>query len=241
VLSAGICGFVQRRDSGPAGCWRSQGVPSPRVAFQYRDAHSHDVNESSSNQHQRLLVVCTVLLIAVLVGACSGAEAKRNETTGASASKRGSRTTTPSTAARLSVTEDDAQVVAAVRTYWATYLELAGRSGPFDANSTRAAIARVATGPAADRLLEVLRTNAAAGYVVRGSIESSPRLVSRVGTDATVRDCYDDRSGLFQVAGGARVDQDDPLRHLAMIGLELQTDGWRVSSVDQPEESCANS
>lgn len=121
------------------------------------------------------------------------------------------------------------------------YLELAGRPGPFDASTARASLTRVATGAALDRLLSVLRTNAAAGYVVQGSIESSPRVVSRVGSTAMVRDCYDDRSGLFQVADGVRIDQDDPLRHLATIGLVLQPDGWKVSSVDQPEEPCASS
>ncbi|MGZ7027631.1 MAG: hypothetical protein ACXVJ4_19065, partial [Acidimicrobiia bacterium] len=97
------------------------------------------------------------------------------------------------------------------------------------------------TGAALDRLLSVLRTNAAAGYVVRGSIESRPRVVSRLGSSATVRDCFDDHSGLFQIADGVRIDQDDPLPHLATIGLELQPDGWKVSSVDQPEEPCASS
>lgn len=128
-----------------------------------------------------------------------------------------------------------------MRAYWATYLELASRPGPFDASSARASLARVATGAALGRLLSVLRTNAAAGYVVRGSIDSSPRVVSRVGSNATLRDCYDDRSGLFQVANGVRIDQDDPQRHFAAIGLELQADGWKVSSIDQPEEPCASS
>jgi hypothetical protein len=56
-----------------------------------------------------------------------------------------------------------------------------------------------------------------------------------------VRDCYDDHSGLFQIADGVQIDQDDPLRHLAAIGLVLQPDGWKVSAVDQPEEPCAGS
>jgi hypothetical protein len=128
-----------------------------------------------------------------------------------------------------------------VQSYWATYLAFAGRSGPFDESSTRASLAPVATGAALDRLLAVLRTNASAGYVVRGSIDSDAEVVSRIGDRATARDCYDDHSGLFQVAGDIRIDQDDPRPHLATIALELQADGWRVASIDQPEEPCVRS
>ena len=128
-----------------------------------------------------------------------------------------------------------------MRRYWATYLDLAKRPAPFDVTSTRTALARVAAGAALNRLLSVLQTNAAAGYVVRGSIESHPRLASRAGTVATVRDCYDDQSGLYRVADGARIDQDDPNRHLALIGLERQADGWKVTTVDQPEAPCTDS
>lgn len=234
---------MQRRATGPEGNWLSQNASSRRVAFPYRDAHSYGVNASSpSRRHdQPLIVVCTILLLAAFIGACGGAGTERRATTQKSAVSHTSHAATASTSAPVSRTRDDAQVVAAVRAYWATYLELAGRPGPFDASTARASLAPAATGAALDRLLSVLRTNAAAGYVVRGSIESRPRVVSRLGSSATVRDCYDDHSGLFQIADGVRIDQDDPLPHLATIGLELQPDGWKVSSVDQPEEPCASS
>lgn len=241
MLHAGIPLAVQRSETVPV--WRrfSRNVAWPRVAFLERDAHRQGVSASSPSRRNRQLgLLGSILLLTVLVGACGepGSKHAAVEHPPVSARVSSPRSTAPPP---TSTTRASGEAVAVVRTYWATYLELARRPGPFDSIATQNALTRVATGAALEKLLTVLRTNAAAGYVVHGAIESNPRLVSQVGSNATVRDCYDDRSGLFQVTDGARIDQDDPRPHLATFGLVLQADGWKVSTIEQPEEPCANS
>lgn len=172
-----------------------------------------------------------------MVGACVGSAIKGTPDEHV-ASEHTSHTLSSVYSTATTAPPNASQAVAAVRTYWSTYLRLAGRTSSFDQTVTRGAVAKITTAAALDRLLSVLRTNAVAGYVVKGTIESTPRLVSLVGSTATVRDCYDDRSGLFAAADGTRIDQDDPNRHLALFGLERQVDGWKVSTIDQPEEPC---
>ena len=243
----GIRYVVHRRVVGFQERSLARAVLSPRVAFLDRHAHSHGVNTLlPSRRAQRLIATCAVFLLAAFVGGCGASRTAGHAPNKESAANRTLATrrhaaATSSTSAPLTTTRSDEQVVAAVRAYWTSYLELAGRSGPFDASSSRSVLAQVATGAALDRLLSVLRTNAAAGYVVRGSIVSSPRAVSLVGSSATASDCYDDHSGVFQIVDGARLDQDDPLPHLATMGLVLESDGWKVSSVDQLEGPCAGS
>lgn len=220
----------------------SRNIAWPRVAFLERDAHRQGVSASSPSRRNRQLgLTVAILLLTVLVGACSEPGSKHAAVDHPSVSGRVSEPNSTALPPPTSTTRASGEAIAVVRTYWATYLELASRAGPFDSIATQNALTRVATGAALERLLTVLRTNAAAGYVVQGAIESNPRLVSQVGSDATVRDCYDDRSGLFQVTDGARIDQDDPHPHLATFGLVLQADGWKVSTIEQPEEPCANS
>jgi hypothetical protein len=208
------------------------------VAFPGRIAHSDCV--------PALRTVRFGVLVAVTVGVSLLLSA------GCDASRSGSprvELPTDGTLPRLAATtagapaslHSEALPIAIVRAFWATYLDLAKGTGPFDAASSQTALERVATGPALDQVLYLLRTNSEAGYSVRGDIESDPQLVSQVGVNARVRDCYDDHSGLYRVADGSRVDQDDPHLHLAALGLVHQANGWRVASVDQSEEPCARS
>jgi hypothetical protein len=208
------------------------------VAFPGRIAHSENVPALRTVRF-RVLVALTLGVSLLLAAGCDANRTGNPRVVppadGAHPRLAGTNASAPAS------TAVEALPVAVVRAFWAAYLDLANQPGPFDATSSQIVLERVATGPALDRLLYLLRTNSEAGYSVRGNIESDPRLVSQVGINATVRDCYDDHSGLYRVADGSRVDQDDPGLHLAELGLVHQANGWRVSSIDQSGEPCARS
>ena len=196
---------------------------------------------SPLSRRARRLGPLAIALVAAVGSACSGSRAQREALAHRPPQPRTSAARFLSGPQSTPAARGDKLAVGAVRVYWATYLDLAGRSGSFDTASTETALTRVATGAAFDRLLVVLGTNAAAGYVVRGTIASHPRVISHLGRVVVVRDCYDDRSGLYQAADGTRIDADDPRLHLAIFRLEHEADGWKVAAVDRSEEPCANS
>jgi hypothetical protein len=176
-------------------------------------------------------------MVGLLCGACSNDGAVPGDLSPATRTAHPSKWASAARPRESSNTEDE-HVIAAVRKFWATYLDLAGRPGPFDEQSTRALLASVSTGASLERLVSVVRTNAAAGYRVRGSIDSSPQLVEANEDGAVVRDCQDDRSGLYEVSSGSRIDADDPLPHLFEIGLKRETTGWKVATVVPQEQLC---
>ncbi len=226
---------------GRAFCWeRDEGNWSTTcdVASSRNRAHSSSVSTASGSVRIWVGGLSTAVLVLALT-ACGSDQTNVARPTSTSATSRLLETTTPSSLPSQPSRRN--RIVATVRNYWATYLYLGSQTGPFDAESTREALARVATGRALDRLLSVLQANAAVGYVVRGSIASNPRVVSRVGNSAKVLDCYDDRTGLFQVVDDVRIDQDDPLPHLATFGLVLKSDGWKVTTNEPSEAPCAGS
>lgn len=151
----------------------------------------------------------TPLLLLPVVGltlmGCSGdSEPSTTPTTAAvqvSTTLRPSTTTsttsTPSTSSTTAptstTTNTDAEVLTAVRAFWDVFIEVGGRTGPFDPQAVRTRLAERTTGASTTTLFQFFQGNAAAGYVVRGEIDLAPVVVSNDGTTAQVRDCHDDR------------------------------------------------
>jgi hypothetical protein len=65
------------------------------------------------------------------------------------------------------------------------------------------------------------------------------RIAENDGSNAEVRDCYDDRTELYQVSDGTRLDQDDPARKRAMLTLQFESGAWKVASIRDEGSGCS--
>jgi hypothetical protein len=177
----------------------------------------------------RLLVPLTLALVVVIAGCGTSSRGRARTRTTRYAEPRDVTTSAPAR---------DADLQLAVESFWASYVQIGGRVGPFDVATVRAALARHATGAELSKLLNVFEANAVAGYVIRGAIASDPSVVTRGATSAEVRDCYDDRTGLFRVTDGQRVDRDNPARHEVLMRLVLEGGSWKVASMKSEGAGC---
>ena len=135
-------------------------------------------------------------------------------------------------------TGPNTQLVAAVRAFWDLYLRVGARSGPFNASETRSLLGQRATGKELAKLYDVFQGNAVAGAVVKGTIDIAPNVVSITGTTAQVRDCYDDKTGLYRVSDGKRIDTDDPRRHKVLMTFTRVGAIWKVSAIKDEGLGC---
>ncbi len=190
------------------------------------------------------LAITTRLAVLSAVGvlvltACSGSRSQSTPAVSTSSSAPASSNgptatsrTTPTTA------EPNPQLVAAVRAFWDLYLQLGARSAPFNAPDTRAQLGRRATGKELAKLYAVFRGNAVAGAVVKGTIDIAPKVVRINGATAQVRDCYDDKTGLYRVSDGKRIDTDDPRRHQVLMTFTRVGAIWKVSAIKDEGLGC---
>ena len=132
----------------------------------------------------------------------------------------------------------DREILGLITRFWSTYVATSDHADRFDEPAVRAAIAKVATGASFERLVTVARTNAAAGLQVRGAVVSHPRVTSRTAATATVIDCTDDHTGIYQATDGTRLDADDPALHQATFELVHHRTGWLVAAVHVAEKPC---
>jgi hypothetical protein len=176
------------------------------------------------------LAGATVLLT---LPACAGSSGKTVPSTTSAASTTPLRTSTSTAPAK-----EEQQVVAAVRAFWDLYLELGANSGPFNASETRARLATRTIGEELDKLFDVFQGNAAAGYVVRGTIDISPTVLSVNAASAKVRDCYDDKTGLYRATDGTRLDKPDARRHKVLMTLVRVRGTWKVSAIAEEGLGC---
>ena len=94
------------------------------------------------------------------------------------------------------------------------------------------------TGAELNRLLAYFSSTAASGYVVHGTVDVAPRVVSVSGTTAQVRDCYDDKTGLYRISDNQRVDTDNPLRHQVLMTFEFVHGTWKVAAIIDEGDGC---
>ena len=117
------------------------------------------------------------------------------------------------------------------------YLDLTAAQD-FDAAAVKLMLDAQTTGAERDHLFQVLQVNAANGVVLHGDMDHAPVVESNDGSVALVRDCMDDRTGVFRVADGSRVDQDVPGRTTYLARLRLVAGVWRVEAVSTEAGSC---
>jgi hypothetical protein len=181
-----------------------------------------------------------IALVAALLAGCSDG---RSDADGSSTTvKRASTTTIPkSSTSTTEVSTSTAAVdpvIAAYLAFWDMYIELSGTPPPFNAGAVTPHLEELTTGAEKAQLFEFLQTNAATGLILRGDIEHSPTVASNDNSVAIVRDCMDDRIGVYRVGDNSRVDTDDPARRLYTVSLRKDGGKWRVETVSTGPEPC---
>ena len=158
-------------------------------------------------------VGCAVVVIALVLAACSNGKADTSATT--STTRASTTTSAPSTA--------EQKVLADYHAFWDAYL---AASNPMDPQNP--VLAEHAAGGELEQLQKAFLALKSAGRVIRGQFDLAPRVVSIDGSAATVRDCYGDNTGTYDAATGARQDVASGKRHLAMATLRLDGGMWKV-------------
>jgi hypothetical protein len=183
----------------------------------------------------RLALAGTTALL-VLPG-CSGSKTKAEPDTSTSSlpAPSGTNRSTPRTA---TATDPNEQLVGAERAFWDLYLQLGARTGAFDPTDTRERLRTRTTSRELATLFDVFQGNAAAGYVVKGTIDIAPSVVSIIGDTAQVRDCYDDKTRLYRSSDSVRIDNEDPRRHKVLITFARQGGAWKVSAIKDEGLGC---
>jgi hypothetical protein len=166
-----------------------------------------------------------VLAIILALGACSGNSDAKDA---AATSTTSGPAATTSTATRTTATTEDqrAAVLAAYRGFWADVVAAARTA---DWRSPR--LDDHATGKMLDRIRSQLRGLQFQGWVARGTIQVSPRLVGLASKKATVQDCvdtsrfrrYDPKKRQWLDSGGGQPD-----RQRSTLTLDAQGQ-WKVA------------
>lgn len=196
-----------------------------------------------TGRHAARRVSWSALTIALLAALLAGCSDERSDADGSTTTVK--RTSTSTTEASTSTTEvstttvADDPVIAAYLAFWDMYIELGGTPPPFNAGVVTPRLAELTTGAEKAQLFDFLQKNAATGLVLRGDIEHSPTVVSNDGSVTVVRDCMDDRTGVYRVADNSRVDTDDPARRLYTVSLRKEGGQWRVETVTTGPEPCS--
>jgi len=148
----------------------------------------------------------------------------------------GAEPTTTTPAGQTTATtglDAEAAVLDAYRGFWAAYLAAGDPMDPAHPD-----LERFASGASLERLRESLGQHFANGEVIRGTLELSP-VVEQLGAEtATVRDCYLDRTHLFDSTTGEQVDPEGEATFEVVASLVLDGGSWKVTSLDQVGEGC---
>ena len=182
-------------------------------------------------------LVAVPISALLLLSACSGADS--DSTPSANTSDSRPQSVSASASTTTTTPDPNAKLFAAVRSFWDLYVELGGHTGPFNPDDTRERLEQHTTGPELRRLFEYFQSNAVAGYVVRGTIDVAPTVISVDAKTARVRDCYDDSTGLYRSTDGSRADSDDPRRHQVLMEFVLEKSVWKVSRIIDEGDECS--
>jgi hypothetical protein len=100
------------------------------------------------------------------------------------------------------------------------------------------ALVQHATGDELKLLVQNLTLAKLKGEVWRGTMDLNPTVTNIAGTEATVRDCYLDNTGVYKEASGERVDTQDTQRQLNVIQLTLIDGTWKVRLINKESDGC---
>lgn len=218
-------------------CWSEQDTAEPtlpefvvasgRVSALIRGVAQHPLRSI------RRPTVAVLLAVTIAASACTSRHTTQSET-----AQQPNKSAAPLSSTTILITSAEDELSAAVRAFWDLYLALGTHTGPFDSSSTRTQLAERTTGDELRQLVRFFAANGAAGLAVRGEIDVAPHVLSVDGDTAQVRDCYDDRTGLYRVIDGGRVDTDDPLRHQVLMTFIREDSLWKVSAIREEGNGC---
>ena len=164
-----------------------------------------------------------VIVAAALVAACSSDDG--DAATGT--------TTTTTSVATTTTTTTEQEILAAYESFWDGYLQAADPMNP-----EHPTLVEVATGDQLRQLRSAFLARLSAGEVIRGEVETAAEVVEVDSGAATVRDCYLDRTGIYDAASGERKDTESGVRHLVTVGLVQESARWKVASITREGDGC---
>ena len=144
-------------------------------------------------------------------------------------------TTTSTTAAPATTTTigEQEEALRAYEAFWDGYLEAADPMNP-----EHPVLAEVATGEQLRQLRSAFLARLSAGEVIRGELDTAPEVVEVSGDAATVRDCYLDRTGVFDAQTSTRKDTETGVRHLVTVRLVQEAETWKVAAITREGAEC---
>lgn len=99
-------------------------------------------------------------------------------------------------------------------------------------------LAEVATGDQLRQLRSAFLARLSAGEVIRGAVDTAPEVIEVNGGSATVRDCYLDRTGIYDAESGQRKDTESGRRHLVTVQFVQEGSQWKVASIKREGDGC---
>lgn len=142
-------------------------------------------------------------------------------------------TSTPATTTTTTAASGDQEALGAYQAFWDGYLEAADPMDP-----EHPVLAEVATGEQLRQLRSAFLARLSAGEVIRGDVETAAEVIELAGGAATVRDCYLDRTGVFDAETGTRKDAESGVRHLVTVSLVQEAGTWKVAGITREGEGC---
>lgn len=189
-----------------------------------------------SRRRSRTLVGAAALVAVALTACTSDDHPSANPAPSTATTSRQSTTSTSTsepTSTTSSTPDAQAAAVGGYRAFWAAYLTAADPMNP-----DHPGLADHATGEQLKTVRSGFLAFRSAGHVIRGTFELAPTVVSFDGSSAQIRDCYDDATGVFDAASGARQDVDDPRRHLVTAQVVNVDGSWKVATVTHEGDGC---
>ncbi len=199
----------------------------------------------------RILSTALTLALGLVIAGCSSSTPTTNSppsTSGLTTTSAAPVPTTTTTSAPPSTTTtvpdatpNNEDVFDAVEAFWDMYVELGGLTDDFDPTALRERLEQHTTAAEMEQLFGYFQSNSLAGYEIRGDIESSLTVVERSQTEAEVRDCYDDTTGLYDIETGERLDEDSPAHHQVVLSLVFEDEVWKVAAIRDEGDGCTAS
>ena len=171
------------------------------------------------------ILVAGVLGTATVLAACNSDDGKSSSRTTISAAS--SSTTTP---------DLNAAVIADYRAFWDAFLAAANPMSPGDPR-----LAEHAVGEELQKLNGAFLARKSAGQVINGSFDLAPVVVEATASEATLRDCYHDRTLVYD-ANGQPAGSLDTARQLITVKLlfDASSKRWKVASITREAEGCTS-